>query len=156
MVLSDFEPRTFEIKYAAGKMNITVQKFMEEQTAMKIKKLLNIIRTSNTPEAEGVIADFCKQWLALYEPEQKILANSHVAARERARKFEIDIIDLQRKRSNYKKNTEHYKQYTELLKAKRKELSAENAIVRSSLTDFNRNQKAKVKYEKVLEFISQG
>lgn len=160
MILSEFENRTLEISYntgsGKGEMKIVVQSFMEEQTVAKIRKLLNIIRTSDNPDAEQVLADFCKQWLALYEPEQKMLANSHVAAKEKARKIEVDIIDFQRKRSNYKKNTEPYKEYTELLKIKRKALSDVNKVARSSMTDFNRNQKVKVKYEKVLEIISQG
>ncbi|CAK7008866.1 MAG: hypothetical protein ENTB_01379 [Enterocloster aldenensis] len=163
MVLSEFENRTIIIKYGGkwgstshGEMKIVVQPFMEEQTVAKIKKLLNIIRESNTPDAEQVIADFCKQWLSQYEIEQKILANSHVDAKERARKIEVDIVYNQRVRERYKRNTEPYKQYTELLKAKKKELSAENRVARSSLTDFNRNQKVKEKYEKVLEIISQG
>lgn len=158
--LSEFENRILEITYGTGsgtgEMKVVVQRFMEEQTLVKIRKLLNIIRTSDNPEAEKVLSDFCKQWLSQYEIEQKSNANNHVAAKEKARKVEIDIIDLQRKRSNYKRNTEHYKQYTELLKQKREELSATNALARSYLTDFNRNQKMKVKFEKVMEFISQG
>ncbi len=160
MILSEFENRVLIIKYntgsGTGEMKIVIQSFMEEQTLMKIRKLLNIIRTSNDPDAEQVLADFCKQWLSQFEIEQKILANNHVAAKQRARKIEIDIVYNQQARGGYKKNTGHYKRYTELLKQKREELSAENRIARSSLTDFNRNSKIKVKYEKVLEIINQG
>ena len=160
MVLSEFENHILIIKYGngsgIGEMKIVVQRFMEEQAAAKIKKLLNIIRTSYDPDAEQVIADFCKQWLSQYEVEQKVLANNHVDAKEKARQIEIDIVYNQRARERYKKNTEPYKQYTELLKIKRKALSDVNRVARSSLTDFNRNQKVKVKYEKVLEIISQG
>ena len=160
MILSEFEPRTLEISYNTGSgkgvINIVVQTFMEKQTAAKIKKLLSIIRISNNPDAEQVLADFCKQWLSQFEVEQKMLANNHVDSKEKARKIEIDIVYNQRARERYKKNTEHYKHYTELLKQEKKELSAENRLARSSLTDFNRNQKVKVKYEKVLEIINQG
>lgn len=160
MILSEFENRILEISYytgsGKGEMKIVVQSFMEEQTIAKIRKLLNIIRTSDNPDAEQVLADFCKQWLALYEPEQKKLANSHVSAKGKAREIEIGIIDFQRKRDNYKKNTERYKQYTELLKIKREALSDAKTVARSSMTDFNRNQRLKVKYEKVLEIINQG
>ena len=160
MILSEFEPHALEIRYntgsGKGEMDIVVQTFMEEQPLVKIRKLLNIIRTSDNPDAEQVLADFCKQWLSQFEVEQKLLANNHVDAKEKAREIEIEIIHDQRARGRYKKNTEHYKQYTELLKQKRKELSAENRLAQSSLTDFNRNQKFKVKYEKVLEIINQG
>lgn len=160
MVLSEFENRILIIKYgngsSTGEMKIVVQSFMEEQTVAKIKKLLNIIRTSYDPDAEQVIADFCKQWLSQYEIEQKVLANNHVDAKEKARQIEIDIVYNQRARERYKKNTKPYKEYTELLKIKRKALSDVNKAARSSLTDFNRNQKVKEKYEKVLEIISQG
>ncbi|MCM1119351.1 MAG: hypothetical protein NC543_08325 [bacterium] len=158
--LPEFENRIIIIKYGSGsstgEMKIVVQRFMEEQTVAKIKKLLNIIRTSYKPDDEQVIADFCKQWLSQYEAEQKVLANSHVDAKEKARQIEIDIVYNQRARERYKKNTEPYKQYTELLKTKRKALSDVNKAARSSLTDFNRNQRVKEKYEKVLEIISQG
>lgn len=158
--LSEFENRILVIKYntgsGTGEMKIVVQSFMEEQTVAKIRKLLNIIRTSYDQDAEQVIADFCKQWLSQYGVEQKILSNNHVDAKEKARQIEIDIVYNQRARERYKKNTEPYKQYTELLKTQRKALSDVNRVARSSLTDFNRNQKVKVKYEKVLEIISQG
>lgn len=160
MILSEFKNRVLIIKYntssGTGEMKIVIQSFMEEQTLMKIRKLLIIIRTSNDPGAEQVLADFCKQWLSQFEIEQKVLAKNHVNAKERAKKIEIDIIYNQWVRDRCQKNTEHYKQYTELLKQKRKELSAENRLARSSLTDFNRNSKIKVKYEKVLEIINQG
>lgn len=159
MVLSEFENRILIIKYgngsSTGEMKIVVQSFMEEQTITKINKLLNIIRTSYDPDGEQVIADFCKQWLSQYEIEQKVLANNHVDAKEKARQIEIDIVYNQRARERYKKNTEPYKEYTELLKIKRKALSDVNKLARSSLTDFNRNQKMKGKYEKVLEIINQ-
>ena len=158
--LPEFENRIIIIKYGngsrTGEMKIVVQRFMEEQTIAKVKKLLNIIRTSYTPDDEQVIADFCKQWLSRYEAEQKMLANNYVDAKEKARQIEIDIVYNQRARERYKKNTEPYKQYTELLKTKRKALSDVNKAARSSLTDFNRNQRIKEKYEKVLEIISQG
>lgn len=93
MILSEFEPRTLEISYntgsGKGEMIIVVQTFMEEQTIVKIKKLLKIIRTSNNPDAEQVIADFCKQWLSQFEVEQKMLANNHVNAKERARNQKV-------------------------------------------------------------------
>lgn len=93
MILSEFENRIIIIKYgngnSTGEMKIVVQSFMEEQTIVKIKKLLKIIRTSNNPDAEQVIADFCKQWLSQFEVEQKMLANNHVNAKERARNQKV-------------------------------------------------------------------
>lgn len=150
-----FEPRTLRISYPTrsgnGVMNINVHALMEEQTVVKIRKLVNIIRTSNTPDAEQVIANYCKQWLSQYDAEQKALANAHVAAKEKARGIEIDIVYNQRARERYKRNTEPYKHYSELLKQKRKELSAANSTARTHQTEFNRNQRMKEKYEKVLE-----
>lgn len=157
--LENFEPKVIDIHYMTngghGHMNIVVGIFLEEQTLVKIKKLLNLIRTSDTPEVEGVIADYCKQWLAQYEVVQKANANSHVQSKEMARKIEIDIEYHKRMRdSRYKKNTEHYKQMTELLKKKRSELSAKNRTARMYLTDFNRNVKVKEKFDKIMEFIN--
>lgn len=155
MEMECFEPRTLEISYytrsGRGAMKINVHALMEEQTVVKIRKLVNIIRTSNTPDAEQAIADYCKKWLSHYDAEQKALTNSHVTAKENARKIEIDIVYNERARERYKRNTEPYKQYTELLKQKRKELSAASSNARTYLTEFNRNQRMKEKYEKVLE-----
>lgn len=158
--VSGFEPHVLEIRYCTGsgkgKIKIIVQTFMDKQTVTKIKKLLNIIRTSHTPEAELVIADYCRQWLSEYEAGQKALANKHVDSKEKAREIENDIMDIRRARGRAGKNTEVYKKCTDLLKIKNTELISANASVRSSLSDFNRNQKMKPKIKKILEFISQG
>lgn len=158
--LENFEPKVIDIRYMTqgghGAMNVDVGSFLEEQTIVKIKKLLKLIRISNTPETEQVIVDYCKQWLGQYEVVQKINANSHVQSMERVRKVEIDVEYHKRMRDRYRKNTEPYKEIAKLLKDKRKELSAEKQIAWKYLTEFNRNKKIKEKFDKVIEFINQG
>lgn len=157
--VAGFEPHILEIDYGTenkGEIKIIVQSFLEQQMIIKIKKLLKIIRVSNTPEAEQVIANYCRQWLAEYEAEQKTLVNKHVDLKEKAKKIESDIVYDQRIMDRCSKNTELYKKYAKLLKSKKKELAIVNAAVRSSLSEFNRNQKSKSKYENILAFINQG
>lgn len=159
MILLESEPRILEIRYGTGgrkgEMKIIVQSFLERQSVAKIRKLLNLIRTSYNPDAEQVLADFCRQWLTQYVIEQKILANKHVDAKEKAREIEINILSNQQERDRYRKNTEPYKQYTGLLKNQKNQLVIVNETARRSLTEFNRNQKTKAKYEKVLAIINQ-
>jgi len=155
-----FEPRKLTIYYntgsGKGKIEIIIQWFLDGQPITKIKKLLKVIRTSQNPEAELVIADYCRQWLSKYETEQKMLANKYVDSKEKAKKIESDIVYDQRIMGRCSKNTELYKKYAELLKSKKEELAIANTAVRSSLSEFNRNQKSKSKYEKILAFINQG
>lgn len=155
-----FEPRALEIYYntgsGKGKIKIIIQWFLDGQTITKIKKLLNIIRTSQNPEAELVIADYCRQWLSEYEVEQKILANKYAVSKERVGRIKSEIVYDQRILGRCSKNTELYKKYAELLKSKKKELAAVEASVRFLLAEINRNQKSKSKYEKILAFMNQG
>ena len=59
------------IKWYNGSMIIDLEKFLSCRSITKVKKLVNIIRDSHTPECEGQIREFIEQELEQYEPRQK-------------------------------------------------------------------------------------
>nr|DAZ41848.1 MAG TPA: hypothetical protein [Caudoviricetes sp.] len=157
--LSDFEPRILGIKYftgsGKGEMTVDVQQFMENQTVTKIKKLIKVIWSSVEPEKEQVIADYCKQWLARYEAEQKAHANLHADYKDKVHEFEAGVAKYTYMRDQYRKKTKPYEYYAELLKVQREKVSSAKRSAQDHLTQFNQNMRNKAKYDKVLEFISQ-
>jgi hypothetical protein len=154
--MEDFEQNVLEIKYHRGQMQVNLAEFMQNQTLSKINKLLKVIRSSYTPEQEEVIAAYCKDFLAGYEQQQKTLANLVVQYRTRAKELEPEIEKMKKFRDGSKRNGKRYKYYQEQINIVRGKVSDEMAFVRKHTAEFKQNERLKVKYEKVLENISQG
>lgn len=151
------EPKTITVFYNQGKgeMNVRVDEFIQHQTISKIKKLINLIRTSEKPDTEQIIVDWCKKWLSLYESEQKTHANLHVHYMDKMHEFERDAEISRTLRDSYKKKSQGYKNYAEQMKGHQEKAREARTSANSHKRNFQENERIKEKIDKVLEFISQ-
>ncbi len=122
----------------------------------KVKKLLNIIKSSDNLEAVDSFRGYVTEWLKQYDIEQKVKANSHVDAKDKAKELEKTCQHYMAVRSRFKKKSEQYEHWNELVKSTREEMNKQKRIASSSMADFKANLKNKDKFLKVLEFIEQG
>lgn len=156
--LEEYKYRFITIMYhtsgSTGTMKIRIADFLQEMTATKIRKLVKIIRESDTPDEMAVIVEYCTEWLKQYEPEQKILANRHVDARDKIKLYEQEVEVNTNCRSKFKRKSEHYEHFNELVKRSRENLKHFKAVASSSLNDFKQNERNKEKFLQVLEYIN--
>lgn len=151
------EPKTITISYNQGKgeMKVRVDEFIQNQTISKIRKLVNLIRTSETPEVEQEIADFCKEWLSKYETEQKNHANLHVHYMDKVHEFEEQVKITKVLRDSYKKKSKLYRNYSEQAKDWESKTREARLSANSHKRNFQENERIKEKINKILEFINQ-
>lgn len=154
--LAEFEGKQIEFRCNDGKyhMTINVVPFLQNQTLVKIKKLVNLIRESDNPESVEVLKDYCSKWLQQYEPEQKINANGHVNCKESAKTCERELEKLVSARSRCKRKSEQYEHFNELVKKKRQEMQSNKNKASAYLSSFKENERVKTQYEKVINYIS--
>lgn len=143
-----------EIKYDNGSMVIHLEVLLGCRSITKVKKLVKVIQLSHTPELLDTIKEFIEQGLEQFEPrmtEDKLYISGYTTKLKFAQK-KIDTYRFHR--DCCKKNTEHWKNYNEVVKQYRQEISEIKAALRCKnldLTDCIRN---KAFYEKVLGTIS--
>ena len=156
--LNEYEGKSIEITYNGGdgRMTVNLMQFLDNQPLTKIRKLIDLIRVSDNPDAAATFKNYCAEWLKRYEPEQKVNANGYVNNRKLSEKCETELSKLISMRSRFKRKSEQYEHFNEQVKAKRDELSLCKARASTHLSDFKKNQRIKEKYEKVLDYINQG
>lgn len=158
MYLTDYGNKMIDITYytsgGKGRMIISVMSFLNEQGIGKIKKLINLILHSESPEQVDIIADYCNECLKQYEQQQKRLANLHVDARDAISSLEAEIKMNTRCRDKFKRKSEQYEHFNELVKNGKEALKKKKVIASSSLQEFKRNERTKEKFLQVLEFIN--
>lgn len=74
--LNEYEGKSIEITYNGGhgRMTVNVMQFLDNQPLTKIRKLIDLIRVSDNPDAAETFKNYCTKWLKQYEPEQKVNA----------------------------------------------------------------------------------
>ena len=130
-----------EIKYSdywknsKGEMCIHLYEFMGMHNITKFKKLMKIIRQSNTPDEEKKIKKWCEQIIEQVEPFVKCTTLQKCEQEEQIRKLETEIELVQYNRDKYKRNTPPYKDWSKRLKDKKKDLSMVKQKYKKSIQD---------------------
>ena len=127
-----------EIRYSdtrnsgKGSMLIHWVKWMEMHSIPKFRKLLQIIRESNTPDEEKKIREWCEQFLEQTEPFKKKEVNFMFDMKEKVRKLETQVDLLKYSRDRYRRNTPPYKELGIRLKEEKKNLSTAKELLRNT------------------------
>ena len=121
-----------------GSMLIHWVKWMEMHNVTKFRKLLKIIRESDTPDEEKKISKWCEQFLEQAEPFKKKEVNFIFDMKEKVRKCETQVDLLKYQRDKFRRNTPPYKELNIRLKEEKKNLST----VKELLRDAERNIKS--------------
>ena len=115
-----------------GSMLIHWIKWMEMHNVTKFRKLLKIIRESNTPDEEKKIREWCEQFLEQTEPFKKKEVNFIFDMKEKIRKLETQADLLKYQRDKFRRNTKPYKELGIRLKEEKKNLSTAKTLLRDA------------------------
>ena len=144
------------IRWYKGSMVIRLEAFLSWRNISKVKKLLVIIWTSDTPECENQIRGFIEQELEQYEPRQKENRRYIIGYESKVNFLQKQIENCMCNRDKFKRKSDGWEHYNSHLKTFRDELREIKAELRKYQKQFSQNEKNKEFYMKVLEVMSQG
>ncbi len=115
-----------------GHMCVHLHEFMSVHNITKFRKLLKIIRESNTPDEEKKIREWCEQFIEQTEPFKKKEVNFMFDMKEKIRKLETQVDLLKYQRDRYRRNTPPYKELGVKLKEEKEKLSTAKKLLRDA------------------------
>lgn len=142
------------IKWYNGSMIIYLEKFLYCRSVSKVKKLVNIIRDSDTPECKKQIREFIEQELEQYEPRQKEVYRYIASYTEKVKFCEKQLNNCIKGRGMFKQKSDGWKHYNSHVKAFRNELKEMKAALRTYQRKSDNEKKNRDFYMKVLEIIT--
>lgn len=142
------------IRYENGSMVIHLEDFLNCHNISKVKKLVKIIRSSFTPECEGIIREYVEQEIEQIEPRQKELAKYIVGYTGKVKFCHTQLDNCTINRDKYKRNSDGWKHYNNHAKHFRQELKEIKSSLRSSQSNYDKNIRNKDFYRKVLEIVT--
>lgn len=142
------------IKYDNGSMAIHLDAFLDYRSITKVKKLVKVIQQSYTPDALDDLKEFVKQGIEQFEPRMKEDANYYAGYEPKLKFNEQNLEKCLNNRNKYKRGTDGWEHYNELVKEFRQEIKETKLQMKQRKSDFDTCVKNKAFYEKVLETIS--
>ena len=139
-----------------GKMRIHLYNFIEMHSITKFRKLLKIIRTSDTPGEEHKIDKVFKKFSEQYESCKQQLAAEKIQHSREIRMYQVDTDVLKIHRNYYTRNGPSSKKYSTLLKEGKEKLTEAKAAYRQAVQREKALQKTMVFIKKCLEIMKQG
>lgn len=139
-----------------GSMCVKLYGFIEMHSITKFRKLLKLIRTSDTPDEEHKIDDLFKKFSEQYEPCKQQLAVAKIQHSREIQMYQTDTDVLKVHRNCYTRNSPSYKKYSALLKEGKEKLSAAKAAYRQAVQHEKSIEKTMVFMKKCLETMKQG
>lgn len=147
------------IKYDRGSMVVHLEQFLGMRSTAKVKKLVKVIQASSTPDCLEQLQRFVEDQTtpeAQYQADLKATANMAVDARTREKEQAEVLEKALAERKRYKKKSPPYEEWNKKVKQYRENVSHSRLCYRSSIQRFNRMQKEREFFRKVLEIIAQG
>ena len=128
-----------------GEMCVNLKEFLAMRNITKFRKLLKIIRNSNTPDEEQKIVEWCEQFIELVEPfkRQAILRKYEKQKKIKFHESRVELLTYHRDR--YRKNTPPYKELAEKVRTEKQNLSVAKAAYRQAFQD-EKNADANTKF----------
>lgn len=118
-----------------GEMCVHLKKFLLMRNITKFRKLLKIIRDSNTPDEEQKIVEWCEQFIEQVEPFRRQAILRKYETQEEIGFHESRLERLTYHRDRYRKNTPPYKELAEKVRTEKQNLSAAKAAYRQAVQD---------------------
>lgn len=121
-----------EIKwnYGQGYMCVHLEAFLGGRSIARVRKLLKIIRTSDTPEVEQQLKEYVEQQLNMFELKQADVKRYIVGYTEKVRFSQKQLDNAMFNRDTYKRSTpkcrsdgwEHYNEFVKQFREELKEM----------------------------------
>lgn len=146
---------TLNITYNNGKSRMTIYlyEFLRYSGLRNIRKLIKLIKSSDTPDELEKLHSYLQQQLSTIEPRMKELANKGVNARTKYKELEPELQKLIYERERYRKSDDRYKALMIRVKDMREEIRQYKAVYSSTLSDFNALNRDKEKFSKLAKEI---
>lgn len=152
------EELTVHVTYRCGKgrMDVNVPAFLRMRKMGKYKKLMSLIRQSDTPEAAEKIVRYIRETHGGIVSRVEEAATVAVRARTRVKETEVDIDRLVALRDKYKKGTERYKECSQWVKDARQIRRDLSSLARSYEAEFKALRKDREFYQKIIKMEDAG
>lgn len=147
------------IKYDRGSMVLHLEQFLGMRSTAKVKKLVKTIQASSTPGCLEQLQRFVEDQItpeAQYQADLKAAANMAAAAGTREKQQAEALEKAVAERKRYKKKSPLYEEWNKKVKQYRVNVGNSRLCCKESIQKFNRMQREREFFRKVLEIIAQG
>ena len=136
------------------KMQIHLKVFLSDRNIGKTKKLLKIIRGSDTPDEEQKIKDFVQEFLNHADDEIAELEKYKIGYEQKVKYSKDHIADMKKTRDGFKKNSEQYKYWSGCIKAANVDLKQFKSRLGSCIRETDDILKNVMFCQKVIEILN--
>lgn len=137
-------------KRGRGKMTVNVPELLRMRQISRYRKLMTLIRQSDTPDAAEEVIQYIRQELADMDARMKEAAAGTVRTRTQAKGMKLEIDRLVALRDRYKKGTDRYKECSQWVKDARQIHRDLGKLSRSYEAEFKALQKGRKFYQKAI------
>ena len=146
------EGLTVQVTYkdGRGQMTVNVPEFLKMRRIGRYRRLMALIRQSDTPDVADRVVRYIRQELADMDARMKAAAAGTVRTRTQAKEMQPEIDRLVALRDKYKRGTDQYKECSQWVKDARQIQRDLGKLSRSYEAEFKALKKDKAFYQKIM------
>lgn len=137
--------------YGKGRMTVNVQEFLRMRQIRRYRKLMALVRQSDTPEAADEVTGYIRQALDGMDARMREAAERAVGARTAAREMQPEIDRALARRDRYKRCSDQYGAYSQQVKVLRQSQRTLNSLYRGYEADVRAMQRDRAFYQKIMD-----
>lgn len=138
-----------------GTMTVHLEEFLSCRSISKVRKLMKLINQYGDGSEVQKILNIIEQFNDSYEVDQKLNTSKVVGYTDKIKFTDRQIQNLVSNRSRFKKGSDGWKHYNELVKGQREELRSLKTSLFTAKSDFNKNERLHIFNDKCL-IVMQG
>lgn len=131
-------------------MTVHLEEFLSCRSIRKFRKLVKLINLYGDGSEVQNILNIIEHFNDNYNVDQKLNASKVVGYTDKIKFTDNQIKNLVSNRSRYKKMSDGWKHYNELVKVQREELRTLKANLFTAKSDFNKNERLHIFYDECL------
>lgn len=138
-----------------GTMTIHLEELLSCRSISKVRKLMKLINQYGDGSEVQKILNIIEQFSDSYDVDQKLNECKIVGYTDKIKFTDRQIQNLVSNRSRFKKSSDGWKHYNELVKEQREELRILKNSLFTAKSDFKKNERLHIFYDKCL-IVMQG
>ena len=142
--------------YGRGRMTVNVREFLRMRQIRRYRKLMALVRQSDTPEAADEVTGYIRQALGGMDARMREAAERAVSARSSARALQPEIDRTVTRRDLYKRQSEPYVILSQQVKELRQSQRTLNGLYRGYEADIKAMQRDRAFYQKIMDEEDEG
>lgn len=137
--------------YGKGRMTVNAQEFLRMRQIRRYRKLMALVRQSDTPEAADEVTGYIRQALDGMDARMREAAERAASARSSARALQPVIDRAVARRDLYKRQSEPYAILSQQVKDLRQSQRTLNGLYRGYEADVRAMQRDRAFYQKIMD-----